>query len=132
MQKGRDHRLTASAALALVTLGVFGLCRDYGPESAIRRFHHGLATNDPAEIAQVVTLDIHTSAVQELERLAVGAYAQNGGTYRIATSKRSDDQVEMLATYGESSAIVWVVVKGRDRWRIDPYLTIQGIRKQGY
>lgn len=130
MEKVRDPRLAAAAALAIVTLGVFGTFRDYGPESAVRRFHHGVVTGDDREIGQVVSQPVGSTAVQELKQFVQLAMSRGGAQYRIETSKRTDQQVDMLALYG-APRIVWVVVKEPDRWRIDPYLTLQSLRRLG-
>ena len=125
--------LGPAAVLAAVTLGTFAVFQNYGPESAVRRFHRGVATGDAAVIAQVVLTDPNGSSVQDLKRIVAGAL-QNSADYRIVKSERSSRQVEMLALYQGGVRIVWVVTKnkGQDRWRIDPYLTIQGLRRLGY
>ena len=123
--------LGAAAALAGVTLGVFATFQNYGPESAVRRFHHAILTGDDKELAQVVDAPNETSAVRDLRQYVTRAL--NGGSnYRIVKSERSPTQVEMLALYAGRPPIVWVVIKARDRWRVDPYLTLQGLRRLGY
>ena len=72
-----------------------------------------------------------TSAAVELERFLQGILA-NSARYAIVKSERSPTQVEMLAVYDNKKTIVWVVVKARDRWRIDAYLTLQALRRLGY
>ena len=129
MEKSRDHRLVAATILAVATLGIFAALRDYGPESAVRRFHHAVAEGDGGreEIAQIVTQAYGTTAVQQL---IAQLRSLGGQKYRIETETRTDERVDMLALYG-TRRIVWVVVKGpgTERWRIDPYLTLQGLRK---
>lgn len=121
----------AAATLAIATLSVFATFQNYGPESAVRRFHHAIVTGDDAELSQVVDTSTQTSAVRDL-RLYVTRALNGGANYRIVKSERSPTQVEMLALYAGRAPIVWVVVKARDRWRVDPYLTLQGLRRLGY
>ncbi|RYG25512.1 hypothetical protein EON82_06870 [bacterium] len=132
MQIRRDPGLVAAAVLAVVTLTVFGVFQNYGPESAVRRFHHAVAHNDLGEMAQVVTQGVDSTAVTQLVSIVKSALAKGSGYYRILTSDRSERQVVMLARYEGARPIVWVVVKARDRWRVDPYLTLQALRRLGY
>jgi hypothetical protein len=55
--------------------------------------------------------------------------ASGGGNYQIVKSERTPGQVDMLVLYPGRPPIVWVAIKTRDRWRIDPYLTVQGLRR---
>ena len=132
MRFRRDPSLVAAVVLAAVTLSVFGVFQNYGPESAVRRFHHAVAIKDDAEIGQVSTQPADSSAVMDLKRFVTRALANGGSGYRILTSERTDTQVVMLARYEGLPPIVWVVVKTRDRWRVDPYLTLQGLQRLGY
>ena len=131
MRLRRVPGLGAAATLAVATLGVFATFQNYGPESAVRRFHHAIVTRNDAELAQVVDTSPETSAVRDL-RSYVTRSLNGGASYRIVKSERSPTQVEMLALYAGRPPIVWVVVKARDRWRVDPYLTLQGMRRLGY
>ncbi len=132
MRIGRVPGLGAATALAAATLGVFATFQNYGPESAVRRFHHAVANGDARELAQVVEGSANTSAVRDLSRFVTEALVASGASYGIVTSERTPTQVAMLARYSNHPPIVWVVMKARDRWRIDPYLTLQGLRKLGY
>ena len=122
--------LAAAAVLAGVTLGTFAIFQNYGPESAVRRFHQAVQTKDDRTIEQIVLTDPGNSSVQDLKRLVAGL-ASRGPAYKIVKSERSRTQVEMLALYEGGVRIIWVVVKANDRWRIDPYLTLQGFRRLG-
>lgn len=132
MRVGHVPGMGAAATLAVVTLAVFGVFQNYGPESAVRRFHHAVANGDARELAQVIEGSANTSAVRDLSRFVDEALRASGANYQIVTSDRTPTQVDMLARYEGRPPIVWVVVKDRDRWRIDPYLTYQGLRKLGY
>lgn len=127
----REPRLVAAFTLAAVTLGVFAMLQNYGPESAVRRFHHGVVTNDPKEIEQVVTQSVNSSAVTELVNYVRGAMNAAGG-YRVARVDRGGKQVDILTIYGDRAAVVWVVTLESGRWRIDPFYTLQGMRKLGF
>ncbi len=131
MKIGRIPGIGAAAALAVSTLAVFGTFQNYGPESAVRRFHHAVANDDHKELEQVVSGSPDTSAARELEA-RLKAILANSVKYGIVKSERSPTQVEMLAVYDNKKTIVWVVVKARDRWRIDAYLTLQALQRLGY
>ncbi len=122
--------LGAAATLAAVTLAVFATFQNYGPESAVRRFHQALTARDLKAIAQVVDTSPDNSAVQDLARYVEAARMGNPN-YRIVKSERGKDQVEILAFYASGALIPWVVVRDRDHWRIDSYLTLQGLQKMG-
>src|SRR5687767_10393182 len=46
----RNHGWTASALLAVLTIAVFFVLQNYGPESAVRRFHDALLRRDGREL----------------------------------------------------------------------------------
>jgi hypothetical protein len=132
MRYRRVPGLASAATLAVVTLTVFATFQNYGPESAVRRFHHGVQSGDEAEIAQVVATAPDTSAVKDLRKFVTAVLSAGGPSYRIVKSDRTTTQVDMLAIYDGRPPIVWVVIKVRDGWKIDPYLTLQGLRRLGY
>lgn len=131
MRIGGVPGLGASIALAAVTLGVFGVLQNYGPESAVRRFHHAVATGDPKELAETIVGDTRSSSVTDLGTIVHAFLLENPQGFHIVQQSRTDKQVEILALYGSGRRIVWVVVKARDRWRVDPYLTLQGMQRLG-
>src|SRR5579871_1095936 len=66
-QKPRAASALAAALLALLTISVFYVLQDYGPESAIRRFHQGIADNDAFAVQQVLSEPINDPKAQTLE-----------------------------------------------------------------
>ena len=132
MRAGATRGLGAAVVVAAVTLAVFGTFQNYGPASAVRAFHHAVGVSDAAELADAVEGPANSSAVRDLVLFVRATLRASGGNYRIVKSERSPGQVEMLALYEGRLPVIWVVVKARDRWRIDPYLTVQGLRRLGY
>lgn len=134
MRFRRVPGLGAAAALSVVTLVTFAIFQNYGPESAVRQFHRAILTNDEAAIAEVVTGPPDASSLQQIRSL-IGGILANSPNYRIVTSDRTSERVEMLALYENGRRpVVWVVVKepGQDHWRISPFLTMQGLLRLGY
>lgn len=121
--------MAASGLLAAVTLTTFAVLRDYGPESAIRRFHEAIENGDARQLqavsAQQVTprivrlLGDYQTAVQtanvpllgatvdasasqtDLERLVRRTMLVTASetTYRIGRMDRSPSQVRAALVY---------------------------------
>lgn len=124
-------RIGAALVLSLVTLSVFYVLRDYGPESAIRRFHRAVRIGDPNELARVTEQPIGSPPVQEL----VGWVNQMnliGGRYQLLRVERQPREVYAALAYqgpnGESYATVWVVEKRGTSWKIDAARTATILR----
>jgi hypothetical protein len=116
----------AAAALAVVTLFVFGTLQDYGPESAIRRFHHAIATNNLDELQQVTEQPATSSNVRQIVQTA--AIVAQGVPYRIMKMDRSSNEVRAAVVYtlpyGRQAAVVFVVDKEGRSWKIDADKTV--------
>ena len=44
--------MVAAATLSVLTLGVFFTLRNYGPQSAVRRFHQAVSSQNPVEMSR--------------------------------------------------------------------------------
>ena len=117
--------------LAASTLAVFGRFQNYGPESAVRRFHDAVSAGNGKEIDAVVVGSARSSATIELQNTLRSVHLGRS-RYSIVKSERSPTQVDMLTLYENKKTMVWVVTKERDHWRIDAYLTLQALRGLGY
>jgi hypothetical protein len=116
--------VASTIALAALTLGVFLVLRDYGPGTALRRFHVAVLRRDQASIRAVVTSDSSDQAVSELASTVVG-FALRGWRYQfLGTEPFSRDAVKAEINYISPSGqravpTFWIVRKSRGVWRID-------------
>jgi hypothetical protein len=124
-------RIGASLVLSFVTLSVFYVLQDYGPESAIRRFHRAVRAGDSSELTRVTEQPIGSPPVQEL----VGWVNQMnylGARYQLLRVERQPREVYAALAYiapnGENYATVWVVEKRGPIWKIDAARTATILR----
>ena len=112
----------AAATLAILVLAVFSVLQDYGPESAIRRFHDAVRRDDVRALAQVTEEDPRDARVQHLAQ-NVALLSKQGANYRILRMDREPRQVAAEVQYvlpdGRQGRTVWVVVKTRRTWRVE-------------
>lgn len=122
----RSASWAAAATLSVFTLGVFYLLQDYGPQSVLRRFHHGVRTGDLQEIQGTIEQPLDDPNVREIVP-AVHQFLLYGEPTTVGMERdlrRGAAQVNVVDMYegpaGERKfPIVWVVEK-RDRlWRIN-------------
>jgi hypothetical protein len=111
--------------LAAITLAVFWILQDYGPESAIRRFHQAAITGDRDTLQGVSLHRIESPAVQELEN-DVRTLLRGGGAYRILRMDRGPRRVSAEVVYGRPGSpvvipMIWFVDKpeGHRSWRVN-------------
>ncbi|MGV3614879.1 MAG: hypothetical protein ACO1SV_06050 [Fimbriimonas sp.] len=127
----RGARIGAAALLATVTLGVFYVLQDYGPESAIRRFHRAVQARDSGELARVTEQPIDSPEVQELIRW-VDQTSRFGARYQLLRVERQRREVYAALDYtapnGENYATVWVVEKKGETWKVDAVRTVTILR----
>ena len=122
---GRRRALTGgivSLVVAAITITVFGVLRDYGPESAIRKFHEAVAKHDPQELLRVSTQGLDSYAEQWL----VGRVEDNlrrGAWYRVARMDRRPGlvvaEIDYVSPDGTEEQSVWTVVLVEKRWLVD-------------
>lgn len=117
----------AAFALAAVTLGVFATLHDYGPESAIRRFHVASVRGDLNELSRVTAQSPNSPSVLKL-RQWVGTMHQLGAHYQLLRIDRQTidrDSSDALAallynTPGQENwGMVWIVSKRNSVWKVD-------------
>lgn len=122
----------AAAALAVITIFVFWVLQDYGPESAIRRFHDAVLNRDPVALAQVTAEALNDPNVVHLEQNVV-QLAQAGANYRILRMDRGPRRVAAEVQYslpdGRTGTTMWVVVKQNRVWRVEASETGQYFRR---
>ena len=123
--------MVAAVLLAAVTLGVFSVLQDYGPESAIRRFHHAVQVGDLNELQRVTKQDLREGSPAKLTAW-VSNIIHAGARYRLLRVERQPTEVYAALEYvlpnGESYPTVWIVEKERtagSSWKVDAKLTYQ-------
>ena len=120
-------KVGAATTLAVVVLGVFFVLQDYGPESAIRRFHRAVQVGDVRELARVTKQPISSRAVADLSGW-VQQMRHVGARYRLLRVDRQPREVYAALEYvlpdGQTYPTVWVVEKPRETWQIDAARTV--------
>jgi hypothetical protein len=126
----------ASGALCAITLFVFGVLQDYGPEAAIRKFHTALSDKDPREIAYLsyppstVPGELTPSA-SELTNFVYGNFIFNHATVQLYAMSRRPEKAAAVVTYrfpnGREWAMTWIVRKTDRVWKIDTDATVDGL-----
>jgi hypothetical protein len=122
----------AAAALLLLTGTVFWLLRDYGPESALRKFHRAAVNRNVRELLHTVPDDAERSNVEFLAMM-VENYARFGARYQLLHVKREDRLVMAEVAYvlpnrPMAPSVLWIVAKYRDGWRVDVDRTMRMLR----
>ena len=120
-----------AAFLAALVLFVFSTLQNYGPESAVRRFHEGILRMDRAEIDEV-TVAAHSEAEAEekahVEGLIYDILNENRNV-RLRDLQRSPKQVDVTVLYfsGNGTALgnaPYVTVKEVTGWKVDVHKTL--------
>lgn len=139
MQRTRKSSAIAAGLLAAVTLGVFGVLRDYGPESALRRFHLAAIENDDRMLQRVSKQDIRSREVGLLRSLVV-KYVQSGARIsmgHVSEETRQDrvdgrivnvpsvvTEVRYHTNQGPYNNIFWVLDHDPAGWTVNAVETV--------
>lgn len=123
------NQVVAAALLASVTLGAFAVLQDYGPESAIRRFHHAVQVGDVNELERVTGQDLKDPIVGDLASW-VSRMNRAGAQYHVLRVERQPTQVYAALEYtlpnGETYPTVWIVQREQRpeaTWKVNARLT---------
>jgi hypothetical protein len=103
------------------------MLQDYGPGSAIRRFHQGVAQQDlnmvQGAIMQPVEAPSVGRVVKRVQSLLQDEPPRVAGTERDLSRRAGPPQVRVVMVYrdidGSPFPIVWVVEKPSRVWRIN-------------
>lgn len=114
--------------MAVLTLGVFFLLQNYGPESAVRRLNAAIQTRD---LDAFSTLTVPSGPLDERTLLgAVGPYLRPEGQYRVIYTDGQNDRAETVVEYRAPGLPVlyvrYVSVRERNRWRVDVAQSLHG------
>lgn len=116
----------SAVVLALITLTTFYVFQDYGPQSAIRRFHQDVATGNLADLDQV-TLNPRSPAAGAMASFVYSIF-RGGSTYEIVAVKRSaQNSVQVVVQYvdprGFGRVRTWIVRQQEGQWKVDCWAT---------
>jgi hypothetical protein len=122
--------ILASVLLGLLTLSVFFVLQDYGPESAIRTYNEAVLNGDTAAMDQISTQG-HDDPDAEWLRVYVNEFLRQGGRLRLDRMDRDMDRVPAIAiaeveyVRPAPPAMPWrfVVRKSDHVWKVDPRAT---------
>jgi hypothetical protein len=113
--------------LAAITLFVFSTLRDYGPLSAVRRFHEALRSNDLNDLHKVTEDPFPNPYVRPLLEF-LGRCDESGASSHIAGMDRNPGEVDILVFYqfpDHEEPRVWVVDKNRlGNWVVNAEKTV--------
>lgn len=128
----------AAGILATLVLSVFGALRDYGPDSALRRFHQAAISGDDRALQSVTKQPVNSNAVQYLrDKLRALDYAgarirmgEVRDETRIDTNGSESVKVPSVITEvryyvpGRIESIFWVVDHDPSGWVVNAYETV--------
>ncbi len=127
------YSFLAAAILAAITLVTFAVFQDYGPQSAIRRFHRAVLRKDGAEANQLLAGGLNSPEGQALVNF-VDEIARSSNSYEIVGMRRDRGAVVASVEYhmpnGMAASRVWYVRKQGGEWKIDAFNTLTGIPRQ--
>lgn len=121
----------AALGLAVLTLAVFFLLQNYGPESAIGRFHQASVSGDDAELAQVIVQDVRAQSVRWL-RSNIVEWSRMGAAPVLSRVRREQGWVIAQVDYVSplrTDNVWWVVVRKPEGWRIDADATVDMVQQ---
>lgn len=124
--------LLAAVVLAALTLTVFWMLRDYGPESAIRRYHAAVMARDPGKLQQSALQDIDSDANRILVA-SVNELLTSGARFRVLDVERTPTEVRAIVEYvfpTRRIPMLWVVAKRQGLWRVDANQTVFNLRRR--
>jgi len=121
-----------AAILGALTVGVFYVLRDFGPESALRKFHFAAISRDLEALDDVCDSAADPDATRYLVTELQSA-ARRGARYEVGKVVRKGDQAVATVIYrypgqGIEIPTLWVVEKKDSRWRVNPHLTMTQTR----
>jgi len=127
--KSNTAPYVAAGVLAVITLLVFFTLRDYGPQSAVRRFNTDIHNHDYTDLQNVTTSDVHKDPNVALLDKALRDLDSLGASSRIVTTDMvSIDKATVLSVFDMTDHhqfFVWVTRKEPNQgWKIDPEQTI--------
>ena len=115
--------LFAALLLAGLTAGVFWVLQDYGPESALRKFHRAAVNRNYRELTQLVAPNSYEDSLNRLYYM-VDTFARSGAQYQLLYVKRENKRVVAEVAYAWPNRklvvpVFWVVEKFPGGWKVN-------------
>jgi hypothetical protein len=128
-KKSAASSYIAAGVLAALTLFVFYTFRDYGPASAVRRFHDDLISHDFNDLQRVTIGPLESRPVVEMARWLFKIDSSDAHSRIAATQMIHPDEASVITVFQfpdqESKFMVWIVRKEPNQpWKVDPNLTV--------
>lgn len=135
---GRIGQIVAAAILSLIVLSVFYELRDYGPESALRKFQRATLEADDTALQLVCKQPVNSDEVLSL-KLYFQRLAANGAQVRVGRVQRdirvdTVNGVQVRVTYvvveaiyevrSGHTSIFWVVDHQPSGWQVNAVETV--------
>ena len=122
----------AAGLLAVLTLFVFFTFQNYGPVSAVRRFHDDVRNKDITDLQRVTVGSLENPQVGELAKALLTFDSLNATSKIAAVQMLQSDEAAVITVYEMQDNrvlhLVWIVRKEPNQpWRIDPALTLKAI-----
>ena len=118
--------LIPALVLAALVLAVFSQLQNYGPESAVRRFHEALLTNNESEVEDVLFQPADPVAVANIANRIYPWFLQ-GAHIRLRDLQRNPTTVFVSVVYhtpdNKAGYYVWVTEKTPTGWKVDASAT---------
>lgn len=121
----RIASVASAFGLAALTLAVFYVAQNAGPQTAVLRFHEALRADDPAALQSVLLQSIQASpAVRVLAEEALVVLHAKGEVQIVRTSPLPQPGVVIVETRyrvpgSQPITRAWVVVHSQSGWKID-------------
>jgi hypothetical protein len=118
--------ILASVLLALLTLSVFYVLQDYGPESAIRKYNEAVLNGDSLALNAISSQPIDSPDGEWLQA-QVHSFLAAGGRLRLETIRREPTtdlaEVEYVLPDPPAVPFLFVVTKDNHVWKVNPSAT---------
>jgi len=128
----RPGSIVAAILLASLTLGVFAVQANSGPENTVRRFHDGVLRNNPREVAAFLVQPIEDYAPQVLVR-RVQSLAQLGASMDVTRIVRQQNRAIVDVRYTlrnrQIITMLWVTQLDHGVWKVNAADTLAIIEK---
>lgn len=131
-RRGQFGSWLAAGCLAVLTLSVFWVSRDTGPESTVRRFHQSLLSGDAAGVSEVLMnggdgagtelASAVSFLLRQTSQVSLGRVRSSGRTATV-------DVVYVTRPSGGVVTVRYVVSKPGLRWRVDALGTLRLLRR---
>ena len=123
--------LGAAGVLALAVAFVFYTLRDYGPESAVRRFHRAVQVRYWTDLRRVTVQPLESPSVQHLAA-EVARLTQGTHRHRLVRMDRGRDQARAAVVYSYPGGLrevrIWIVELQGRTWKVDADKTLTTLR----